>query len=54
MDKSRIKKTRVSPISESETWKLNIIQEVSLVLKEQLQSECDEPYLDILNSVCTD
>ena len=54
-DKTTIKKARVSPLSENEEWKLKIIEEVSLILKGQLDNEFDdEPLLEeILEFVCT-
>ena len=55
VDKTSIKKARVSPLSENEEWKLKIIEEVSLILKGQLETEFDdEPLLEeILEFVCT-
>ena len=54
-DRSTIKKAKVSPLSETENWKLNLIEEVSLILKGQLEIEFDgEPLLEeILEFVCT-
>ena len=53
-NKSSIKKSTVSPISETEKWKLTLIEELSLVLKGQLEAEFDDKMLeDILEHVCT-
>ena len=54
VDRNTIKKATVSPISENEKWKLNIIEEVSLVKKGQLEADFDEELLDeILDYICT-
>ena len=54
-DKHIIKKARVSPLSENEEWKLKLIEEVSLLLKGQLESDFDDQPLleEILDFICT-
>ena len=53
-DRNIIKKTIVTPISETESWKLKIIEEVSLVRKGQLEADFDDIMLDeILDYICT-
>ena len=54
-DRTTIKKARVAPLSENEEWKLQLIEEVSLMLKGQLEPVFDdEPLLEeILDFVCT-
>ena len=54
-DRTTIKKARVAPLSENEEWKLQLIEEVSLLLKGQLKTDFDdEPLLEeILDFVCT-
>ena len=54
-DKNCIKKSRVVTLSENEKWKLNIIEEVSLMRKGHLEvTEIDDKMLEeILDYVCT-
>ena len=53
-DRNIGKKTIVTPISETESWKLKIIEEVSLVRKGQLEADFDDLMLDeILDYICT-
>ena len=53
-DRNIVKKTIVTPISENESWKLKIIEEVSLVRKGQLEADFDDLMLDeILDYICT-
>ena len=54
--RNTIKKSRVHPLSETEEWKLNIIEELSLVNKGQLNidDEFDEDMLEeIIYFICT-
>ena len=54
-DKHMIKKATVAQSSENENWKLNLIQEVSLVKKGFLEANFDEVLLEeILEFACTD
>ena len=54
-EKYNIKKARVALFSENENWKLNLIQEVSLVKKGFLEIDFEEVLLEeILEFVCTD
>jgi hypothetical protein len=54
IDRNIIKKTIVTPISETESWKLKIIEEVSLVSKVQLEADFDDIMLgEILDYICT-
>ena len=55
-DKNCIKKSRVVALSENEKWKLNIIEEVSLMRKGHLEvTEIDDKMLEeILDYVCTE
>ena len=54
-EKSRIRNARVNLIAENEEWKVNLIQEISLLLKEQLEIEFDNFHLEeMLRFVCTD
>ena len=53
-DRNIVKKTILTPISETESWKLKIIEEVSLVRKGQLEVDFDDLMLDeILDYICT-
>ena len=53
-DRNIVKKTILTPISETESWKLKIIEEVSLVRKGQLEADFDDLMLDeILDYICT-
>ena len=54
-DKTTIKKARVSPLSENEKVKLKLIEEVSLILKGQLETEFEDQTLleEILDFICT-
>ena len=55
MEKFRVRKARVNPISEDEEWKVKVIEEISLILKGYLEMEFDIPHLEeILSVVCTD
>ena len=53
--KPMISKTRITPLSEDENWKVRIVEEISLILKGHLDMEFDNPHLEeILTFVCTD
>ena len=53
-DRNIVKKTIVTPISETESWKLKIIEEVSLVRKGKLEADFNDLMLDeILDYICT-
>ena len=54
-DKPILKKARISPLSENEECKLKLIEEVSVILKGQLETEFDDqPVLEeILDFICT-
>ena len=55
MEKFRVRKARVNPISENEEWKIEVIKEISLIRKGYLETEFDIPHLEeILSVVCTD
>ena len=55
MEKSRLKRSRVNPLSESETWKVKLIEEVSLTLSGHLEMEFDSSHLEeILTFICTE
>ena len=55
LDKNTLKKARVYQLSENEHWKTNIIEELSLIKKGQLENNFDEDFLEeILDYVCTD
>ena len=48
-------KSKINLIAENEEWKVNLIQEISLLLKEQLEIEFDNFHLEeMLRFVCTD
>ena len=54
VDRNTIKKNTVAQLSENEKWKLNIIEEVSLVKKGHLEIDFDEEQLEeILDYICT-
>ena len=55
-DKNSIKKTRVAVLSETEKWKISIIEDVSLMRKGHLkETELDDKMLEeILDYVCTE
>ena len=53
-DKHTIKKARVSTLPAEESWKIRIIEEISLVKKSHLELTFDEENLDeILEYICT-
>ena len=55
MEKNVIKKQRVHCMTMEGGWKLNIIKEISLIKKEDLETVFDMENLeDILKFVCTD
>ena len=54
-DRLAIKKARVYNLSENETWKIQLIKEISLVKKEHLEIAFDDEDLEeILMFICTD
>ena len=54
-DKSKIRNARVNSLAENEDWKVKLIQEISLLLKEQLEIEFDNFHLEeMLRFVCID
>ena len=55
MDKSEIKKTRVYPLSMEESWKINIIEEISLLRLNLLEVDFDLDNIEeILEHLCTE
>ena len=55
LDKAKIQKSRVYFLSEEEAWKINLIEEISLCKKNQLDIQFDEEELEaILSLICTD
>ena len=55
LDKAKIQNSRVYSLSEEESWKINLIEEISLCKKNQLEIQFDEEDLEaILSLVCTD
>ena len=55
LDKAKIQNSRVYFLSEEESWKINLIEEISLCKKNQLEIQFDEEDLEaILSLVCTD
>ena len=53
-DKNSIKFTKVNPITPGKSWRLNLIEEISLLKKDHLELEFDQEHLDtILNYICT-
>ena len=54
MDKNKIKKSRVYSLPVEDSWKINIIEELSLVKKSHLELDFDEKNLEeILEYICT-
>ena len=54
MEKFRVGRARVNPISETEVWKVKMIEEISLILKGHLEMEFDTPHLEeVLRAICT-
>ena len=54
-EKMAVKKHRVYPLPKEETWKINLIRELALLRKGQLQINFDEKNLEeILEAICTD
>ena len=54
-DRLAIKKARVYNLSENETWKIQLIKEISLVKKEHLEIAFDdEDFEEMLMCICTD
>ena len=54
-DRDRIKKSKIYSLSENESWKISIIEELALVKKGQLEIGLDEQSIDeILDYVCCD
>ena len=52
---NRIKNARIYPLSNDETWKLGLLEEISLVKKEHLQVEFDADHLEeILELICSE
>ena len=55
LDKDSIKKTRVYPISLEENWKINIIEEISLLKLNLLEVDFDLDNIEeILEHLCTE
>ena len=55
MDKQKLKNLRVYSLPEEENWKVNLIEEISLLKKNQLDIAFDPKQLEtILDYVCTD
>ena len=55
MDKQKLKNLRVYSLPEEENWKVNLIEEISLLKKNQLDISFDPEQLEtILDYVCTD
>ena len=53
-DKNSIKFTKVNPITPGKSWKLNLIEEISLLKKDHLELEFELEHLDtILDYICT-
>ena len=54
-EKNRIKNTGIYPLSNDETWKLGLLEEISLVKKEHLELEFDADHLEeILELICSE
>ena len=54
-EKDSLKKQRVYPLPEEESWKITLIKEIALAKMGQLDIEFDENNLDeILEAICTD
>ena len=52
---SRLGKKRINPLTENETWKAKLIEEIAQILKGQVNIEFDNTNLEeILTFVCTD
>ena len=47
-DKNSIKFAKVNPITPGNSWKLNLIEEISLLKKDQLELEFDQEHLDTI------
>ena len=55
LDKQELKNLRVYSLPEEENWKVNLIEEISLLKKNQLDIAFDPDQLEtILDYVCTD
>ena len=55
LDKQKLKNLRVYSLPEEENWKVNLIEEISLLKKNQLDIAFDPEQLEtILDYVCTD
>ena len=55
LDKQKLKNLWVNSLPEEENWKVNLIEEISLLKKNQLDIEFDPEQLEtILDYVCTD
>ena len=55
LDKSAIKKTRVYPLSMEESWKINLIEEISLLRMNLLEVDFDLDNIEeILEHLCTE
>ena len=55
LDKAKIKGSRVYYLSEQESWKTNLIDEINLCKKNQMEIKFDKEELEaILNLVCND
>ena len=53
-DKISIKKSRVYSLPDDESWKINLIEEISLIKKEHLEIDFDLENLDkVLEYICT-
>ena len=54
-EKDSLKKQRVYPLPEEESWKITLMKEIALAKMGQLDLEFDENNLDkILEAICTD
>ena len=54
-DRDKLKKSKLCSLSENESWKISIIEELALVKKGQLEFGLDEESIDeILDYVCCD
>ena len=53
-DRNLIKKSRVNPLPEEESWKVKLLQEICLARKELIEVDFDDKDLEeILEFVCT-
>ena len=53
-EKNLLKRLRISPLPKEELWKVQLIEEISLVKNDQIELEFDDKDLeDILEFVCT-